>query len=163
MRFEAAIAAGAALFALLLSACTTVQPTRLTTPAGFAEYQRSSIYRIVSPEGVVLRVRTTENKPKQTIDFWSATLERQLSRSGYALISKGSFVPKQLPSPAASSHGAYFEWSAPVGADDYTYLTAIALSGDRIVIVEAAGPIEYYRKHEGQIHSALATLTVEPR
>ncbi len=157
MRFTAA--AGAALIALLLSACTTVQPARLTTPAGFAEYRHSSSFRIVSPEGVVLRVRTTENKPKQTIDFWSATLERQLSQSGYALISKGTFEPKKLPTPAGSTHGSYFVWSAPVGANDYAYLTAIALSGEQIVIVEAAGPIDHYRAHAKAIEEALATLT----
>ena len=163
VRCATATAALMGLFALLVNACTTVQPARITTPAGFAEYQHSSSYRIVSPEGVVLRIRTTENKPTQSIDFWAATLERQLNQSGYALISKGTFEPKNLPTPADSARGAYFEWSAPVGASDYTYLTAIALSGDRIVIVEAAGPIEYYAKHAGQIRNALATLTAQAR
>ncbi|HUX21233.1 MAG TPA: hypothetical protein VMW69_08325 [Spirochaetia bacterium] len=147
------------LIASFLTACTTLD-ARLTTPSGFAEFRHTSDFRIVSPEGVVLRVRTAENKPEQTIDFWAKTLKRQLSQSGYALLAEGTFDPKELPLPAASRNGAYFEWSAPVGTEDYTYLTAVALANDQIVIVEAAGPIEYYKEHEQQIHKALETLTI---
>jgi len=159
MRLRAAALAVAAVIAAFSVSCTTVG-TRLTTPSGFAEFQAAGEYRIISPEGVVLRVRTAENEPVQTLDFWAATLKRQLSQSGYALLAEGTFDPTKLPTPSTSPHGDYFEWSAPVGAEDYTYLTAIALAVDRIVIVEAAGPIEYYKLHAEQIHKALDTLTI---
>lgn len=159
MRLRATAVTVSALFAALVVSCTTVD-TRLATPGGFAEFHQSKDFRIVSPEGVVLRVRTVENKPDQTLGFWAATLKRQLSEEGYSLIAEGAFDPKKLPTPPASPRGAYFEWSAPVGEEDYTYLTAIALARDRIIVVEAAGPMEYYKLHAEQIHKALDTLTI---
>jgi hypothetical protein len=136
----------------LVAGCVT-PPARTDLPTGFAEYRKSTLFTVVSPEGVSLRVKTTENEPRQSLEFWAEALRLHLQRSGYALVDSGEFQSNV-------GKGVRYEWVAPVGEEDWVYMTALSVTGDSIVIVEAAGPYEYYQQHSKEIHSSLETLSL---
>lgn len=153
----AILRAGAAVVLLLAALTGCVTPKGVfDTPEGFAPYRESDLYTIVTPEHVVARIRTTENEPEQSLEFWSEAMKRRLSLGGYALTGEGPFE-----SPAGD--GVYFEWVAPVGREDYGYLTAIAVAGETIIIVEAAGPYELYRTYRDRLTGSLSTLALRDR
>jgi hypothetical protein len=145
---------GAALpaFLALLSSCATSRPV-LAAPRGFAEYRRESVSLAVSPEGVVLRVRLVDNEPAQTLEFWTEALRTQLEGSGYSRLAE-----ETVETPVGKA--MLLEWTAPVGQEDWIYLTGLALSGSRIAVVEAAGAFPLYRKHRAAILDSLRTLEV---
>ena len=64
---------------------------------------------------------------------------------------------EEFSSPAGD--GRSFEWIAPVGEDDWVYLTAIVVADDEILIAEAAGPVEIYEARRSAITAALETIT----
>ena len=144
----AAIVAGV----LVLSGCVTVP--EMDTPAGFARFQNEDLPAAISPDGVVLRLRTTENDPPQTLEFWAKALGRQMSDSGYVLVGEGSF-------DAPAGAGTFFEWLAPVGDEDWIYLTAICVTGEQILIAEAAGRFDLYQLRRDSVIASLSTLQAE--
>jgi hypothetical protein len=145
-------AAAALLVGLLLAGCATVRPV-LEQPKGFAEYRDETAYRAVSPEGVVLRVRLVDNQPAQTLEFWAEALKTQLAKSGYSPAGEEAVETR-------SGKAIILEWVAPVGQEDWIYLTGMALSGSRIAVVEAAGAYPHYKKHRAAILDSLRTLEV---
>ena len=152
------ILVSAALVLILLTGCLT-PPIAFETPDGFAQFEDDIPPRAISPEGVVLRVRTVENDPTQDLDFWSEALERNMTESGYMLLDSGEFDTGELD-------GVFFEWLAPLNDQDWVYLTGIAVTDDLIVIAEAAGPHAHYTGHRDSLLAALsrtAPLTPRPR
>jgi hypothetical protein len=147
VKWAAAIVVFASL--LLLSGCAT-KPA-LEPPDGFAEYTGGEAARAVSPEGVTLSVRWVENEPEQSLSFWRNALRTHLERSGYGLLSEDEFE-------ATAGPGVRFEWVAPVGAEDWIYMTAVVNAGARLAVGEAAGPAELYRSHREAIAQSLETI-----
>jgi hypothetical protein len=145
--------AAALLFAgTLLAGCATLRPV-LEQPKGFAEYRDQSTYRAVSPEGVVVRVRLVANDPPQTLEFWAEALKTQLQKNGYSLV-------REEAAETRAGKGMLLEWAAPVGQEDWIYLTGIAVIGSRIAIAEAAGSYPSYQKHREALLESLRTLDV---
>lgn len=147
------VAAAAFSIAVLLSGCLTPVAV-LEAPQGFAVFERETPFRAVSPEGLVLRARTAKNEPPQDLAFWSRALALQMEQSGYVRAAEGSFS-------ALAGNGTFYEWVAPVGRQDWIYLTAIAVDEQTILIVEAAAPAEDYAKHRAAIRESLGSLAVE--
>jgi hypothetical protein len=142
-----------ALVAALVS-CVTPGPV-LERPAGFALFEGER-YRAVTPEGVVLGVRLVPNDPEQGLRFWAEALKVHMLGSGYRLLAEEPFK-------APIGDGALFEWVAPLGGEDWVYLTAVAVSGRDIALVEAAGPFARYREHRGAVLTSLATINLPSR
>ena len=144
-----------AITVVAVSSCRTTMIT-IETPTGFARYSGYSgaatgDNRAISPEGVVLRIRTEKNDPPQNLAFWTEALKNHLEQSGYKLLGEEEFDSEVGP-------GVLFEWIAPVDQEDWVYLTAIAVVDERIAIVEAAGPYAFYRDYEQAIKRSLATV-----
>lgn len=144
--------AGATLLLAILSACATSPP--VTPPTGFAVYDEAEIVRAVSPEGVRFRVHYEPHEPEQSLEFWQEALRRHLDRSGYGLLFEATFS-------AVSGDGVLFEWVAPVGAEDWVYLTAVVPAGDRLIVAEAAGPSELYSERREAIRGSLESIGSE--
>ena len=144
--------AGATVLLAILSACATSPP--VTPPVGFAVYDEAEVVRAVSPEGVRFRVHYEPHEPEQSLEFWQEALRRHLERSGYGLLSEATFS-------AVSGDGVLFEWVAPVGAEDWVYLTAVVPAGDRLIVAEAAGPAELYRERREEIRESLESIGSE--
>jgi hypothetical protein len=144
----------AVLTALVLMLAGCAATPEADVPAGFAEFPERSGTLAISPEGVGFEIRVTDNEPEQDLAFWAEALERHMIDSGYLLYEQRSFV-------ALAGEGTAFEWLAPVGSDDWLYLTAIVVEGDAIVIAEAAGPYEFYQEHRDDMLAALETISVD--
>ncbi|MFP4565090.1 MAG: hypothetical protein ACLFNX_01220 [Spirochaetaceae bacterium] len=142
--------AGAVAATIALLATCAGTPS-VVPPEGFAVYDDPEIVRAVSPEGVRFRVRYEAHEPEQSLEFWREALRRHLERSGYGLLAEESFS-------AVAGDGALFEWVAPVGTEDWIYLTAVLPAGDRLIIAEAAGPAELYRARRGAIAESLESI-----
>ncbi|TFH06167.1 MAG: hypothetical protein E4H09_00790 [Spirochaetales bacterium] len=74
--------------------------------------------------------------------------------SGYVLVGDDSFT-------SSAHEGHYYEWLAPVGEEDWIYLTAISVVEDQIVVAEAAGRFDLYEKRRRALVDALSTLAIE--
>ena len=126
----------------------------VSTPEDFAEIegQGRNRYLAVSPEGVRFSLRTVKNYPEQKIVFWQEALQNRMEEAGYALIDG----PEKIS--AKKGEGVFFEWGAPYQGKDYLYFTGLFLSGKKIVIAEAAGPYELYKKYRDTILQTLENL-----
>lgn len=137
---------------IVLGSCTTPAVV-FEVPQGFARYQENGRQGAISPEGVLLSAYKTENEPEQSLEFWAEALELQLTEAGYLLLVDGEFSTPQVD-------GRYFEWMAPLGEEDWVYLTAFCVDGGSIGVIEAAGPYETYDRYRQRIRESLETVTI---
>lgn len=136
----------------LFGACATPKVS-FEVPDGFARYVEDGRQSAISPEGLLLTAYREDNEPPQTAEFWSEALERHLSNAGYRLLDDGVFSTTECD-------GRYFEWVAPLGEEEWVYLSAFCVDGAKIAVVEAAGPYEIYRRYRGEIRTGLETIAV---
>jgi hypothetical protein len=133
-----------------LCSCTRITAEK---PEGFAEAKKDTSYHAISPEGLLYRVRYVKNYPKKEIEFWQEALKNQLIKEGYHFIEEKEF---ELP----GRKGVMFEWGAPYGNENYIYLTAIAVFGDRIAVAEAAGEHALYHLYRDALIKSLSTISL---
>ena len=154
-RYSWSAAAGAARilsFVLILAgltSCATVPSVE--APEGFAVYERTDDFLAVSPEGVRFKVRYEKNDPEQDVSFWREALEIHLDHSGYAKLAGDTFETPE-------EEGFWIEWVAPVGQEDWIYLTAVTVHDERIAIAEAAGSFQMYKKYRESLFHSLQSL-----
>jgi hypothetical protein len=110
----------------------------ISLPEGFALIDKSPVYRAISPEGVRLRVRKTDNYPEQTVLFWDDALSSDLQNRGY--ISVDSKISTEW---GGSSPFTLSLWALPLGNEDYLYLTGLRLNRGKLEILEISGKAEY--------------------
>jgi hypothetical protein len=111
-------------------------------PDGFALIDKFPVYKAISPEGVRLRIRDTDNYPEQSVDFWVDALTTDLQNRGY--------LPVESTSGDEWGNDKTFNsllWAVPWGNEDYLYLTALRLTNGKIEILEMAGKAEFMLKY----------------
>lgn len=135
-----------------LASCNTPAVV-FEVPEGFARYVEDGRQAAISPEGVLVSAYRTENEPEQTISFWTEAVELQLAQAGYLLLAEGEFT-------TPNGDGYFFEWMAPLGEEDWVYLTAFCVDGGSIGVVEAAGPYDTYNRYRERIRESLRTMTI---
>ncbi len=133
-----------------LASCFTPRAA-IATPDGFSPYTGKGDVRLISPEGMRMRVRIEENEPSQSLDFWATALRGHMTDAGYTLVDHGT---------VSAAGGVWFEWVAPVHGEDWIYLTALRVSGNHIVVVESAAVEALYRTYRPALHAALPTAQV---
>jgi hypothetical protein len=134
--------------ACLLCACKTIPRN---VPEGFAAYKGNGIFRAVSSDGVMYRIRNEENKPFAELPFWKTALKKHMLDSGYRFIGESDITSDGRP-------GYQLELSAPLGDKDYIYLIALFVNGDRLVIAEASGEAVTFRKHRDSVTAAVSRM-----
>jgi hypothetical protein len=141
----------------ILSAAGCAKP-KVDKPKGFAEVETGMfsgpVYKAVSPEGMLYKVRTVKNYPSMELGFWGDSLKNQLIKEGYHL------TGEEMDLNTEGSEGVLFEWILPYGNDDYIYMTAVLLSGSRIIIAESAAEHTVYKKYRGSILDSLKTVSL---
>jgi uncharacterized tellurite resistance protein B-like protein len=111
-------------------------------PAGFALIDKSPEFLAISPEGVRMRVRKTENYPEKDAAFWQEALFSYLSGRGYIGLSE-EVSKLQFEN---QSFAVRF-WGVPYGNEDYIYITGIKQERSSIQILEIAGPAQYVKDY----------------
>jgi hypothetical protein len=110
---------------------------KATAPEGFAPGRKGCRFSAISPDDVVMRVRTDKTRRAADLAFWKEAMRTRMKDAGYHVVSEGDIT-------SASGPGALLELSAPDGQQDDTYLVALFVDGRRLVIVEAAGEVSRF-------------------
>ncbi|MEL6761667.1 MAG: hypothetical protein AAFP04_14865 [Myxococcota bacterium] len=140
--------------AIAILSTAACMPFQASSPDGFAAYEEDGEFRAVSPEGITFRVRAEDNEPPADLEFWSEALKNRMSDAGYVVVSDGSVDAK-------NGSGYRLELAAPIGELDYSYLVAIFVHGDDIVVVESAGEVGQFAARRDAIESALTNLRLK--
>lgn len=143
--------------ALLLILCLVMGCVHTTAgngkriPAGFAPYTQAGKIKAVSPEGIIYRVRSVDNKPFAELTFWKEALKKRMLDAGYIFLN-------EAPIEADAQEGYLLELTAPYGQQDYTYLMAVFVRGKKIIIAEAAGEVSDLAARRAAILEAIQNL-----
>ena len=123
----------------------------MPAPEGFAPYSRPARFAAVSPDDVKLRLRIFRNKPKADLEFWKEAVRIRFAQAGYRVVGVEDLV-------ATGGPLALIALAAPSGAHDYSYHVAIAVDGNRIIVVEMVGEAARFEAHQAAMRTALAGL-----
>jgi hypothetical protein len=137
------------LAALLLGACGA--PFHAGAPKGFAPLDSEDPFRAVTPEGVMYRVRHEPNQPRADLQFWRKALKQRMDEAGYVFVDDGEIKASAVP-------GYRLELAAPFGPQDYAYLIALFVNGDKLTLVEAAGEVSQLREHRNELLAAIRRI-----
>ena len=133
---------------LAVGACAGVDGK---APADFAELDDWGALRAVSADGVMYRLRREKNDPEADVGFWREALKKRMLDAGYVFVSESDFKMRDAA-------GALFEWAAPVGLEDYSYLIGFSVQGSKILLAEATGEVTRLTKHRDAILEAMGTV-----
>lgn len=134
---------------LLLNSCS---PFTTTLPDGFASYGGILKKRSVSPNQVVFRVRQVKNKPYAGFDFWREALPKRMRDAGYRIVSDSVVTVKDRKA-------LILEMITPLGSYDYSYIVMMSIRKKKILIAEAAGTVDEFRKQRKKVFAALYTTS----
>ena len=147
------------LVGILLVILTACSEFTIEKPEGFAEieiafFEKGDVlYKAVSPEGVLFKVKTAKNYPRMELEFWAKALSAQLQKEGYTLIGE------EQRFKAGKKEGAYLKWALPFGNASYIYITSILVCDDKILITEAAGEHTLFKKYEDSIILSMQSIS----
>ncbi|MCP4745805.1 MAG: hypothetical protein GY874_06630 [Desulfobacteraceae bacterium] len=140
-------------FALLgfvfLCSCAYTVPQ---VPEGFAQYEKVKDIKAISPDGVMYRVRVEDNKPYAELSFWKEAYKNRMIETGYTFLRESDIKTKKV------LKGYLLELTAPVGLQDYTYLTVVFVRDKELIIVEAAGEVLKLKDRRDAIIKAIRNL-----
>ncbi|HEX2736167.1 MAG TPA: hypothetical protein VHM70_31415 [Polyangiaceae bacterium] len=136
--------------ALALGGCA--RPYDMQMPTSFRAYDESRPLKGITPDGVMLKVRTVDNYPKGSLEFWTEAMSEHLVRQGYALSSKRCFKT------ASSLAGCRLDFLLPHGSQDWVLSETVFVDADNIHLVEAAGPYDRFSKFDQELQQALLTF-----
>ena len=138
---------------IMLLSCSL--PFTTVAPDGFATYRnRGRVFRSVSHDRVVYRVRRIKNRPYAGFDFWREALPKQMGDAGYRIISDTVVT-------VGNRSALVLEMATPVGAYDYSYMVMMQVKGKKILIAEAAGVVDEFQKHKKNILAALEKTVIK--
>jgi hypothetical protein len=136
--------------ALAAAACS--RPYAMDRPHAFREYTESHDLRLITADGIMLKVRKTDNYPKATLGFWADAMNTHLQEQGYAAKSKQCFKT------ASGLDGCTLDFLVPHGAQDWVLSETLFVVDDDIYLVEVAGPYDRYAKIERQLAQSYKTF-----
>jgi hypothetical protein len=141
-----------ALGAALLFWCAGCAHFKAVMPDGFARYRGESVFRAVSPDGIVFKVHHTANKPYAELPFWQEALSTRMQNAGYTLIDSSKATISGCPA-------FFIEVAAPLGNDDESYLIAVILDKKQLIIAEAAGEAVKFRNRKDAVVEAIKKIS----
>ncbi len=124
----------------------------LAEPDGFKRYEDADAIRMITADGVMLKVREVENYPEGTLDFWTDAFTRHFEAQGYVAHAEHCF------STTAGLPGCTLDFLLPHGADDWVFSETLFVIEDTIVLVEVAGPFARYQPVAENLKRALVTF-----
>ena len=141
--------------ASILAGC--VGEVRMDLPESFVPVGQSErgLYdmRAVSADGDVLATRKISTDGKGTIEFWSKAVTNQLAEQrGYKLLKT------EAVKSAGGAAGTLLTFSARRSGTPFTYMVALFIKGDSILVAEAGGKAENIKAQSAQVRKALLSV-----
>ena len=125
----------------------------MDAPPEFVKYQSGhGDFAWTTADGVRVKARDVKNDPKADLPFWVDAVKRHLTARGYAAKSDQCF------DTTAGRKACTVEWLVPRGSEDWVFGVTLFVTGDRVTLVEAAGPFPRYHAVEGKLNAALRTF-----
>lgn len=137
--------------ALLLTACGATH--RLDAPPAFRGYAEADGLRLISADGVRIAAREVDNEPVADLPFWVDAMKRHLDKRGYALAAEDCFTTE------AGQKGCTLDFVLPYGAEDWVMSETVFVYGDKVVLVEAAGPFPRFQAIAESYKKSLRSFT----
>ncbi len=156
MNLARGLAAASGVFLALVSAGCGRHYT-ITDPPSFKRFEGGEGLRLITADGVMLRVREVENYPAADLKFWVEAMKRHLEQQGYAARGEPRFFETRKGLP-----GARLLFLVPRGPEDWVFGETVFVVGKRIVLVETAGPYPRHVPLEDEIDEALLTFDPGP-
>jgi hypothetical protein len=127
----------------------------LTPSTSFREYEDADDLKLVTADGVMVKVRTVENYPEASLEFWTDALSQHLDKQGYAKKSQSCFKTQ------SGLDGCTLDFLLPHGAEDWVLSETVFVAGDTVYLVEAAGPFERFAKVEKEYTASLRSFRLD--
>ena len=123
-------------------------------PANFVAVDKSALdgydVRAVSADGVAVGLRSQSNPKNGSVEFWAEAIQNELTAS------KGYKLEKEEPLTSASgASGKLLVFSAQQSGADFTYMLAVFVRGDAILIAEAGGKADAVKPKMDALKAAL--------
>jgi len=143
-----------ALAAVAAVGCTA---HTMTLPANFVPFDKpgGGMYfaRGVSADGVVVGLRSEQNRKEGTIDFWAEAVRNQLTEGkGYR------FQGGEDVACASGQRGRLLTFTADESGVNFTYLIALFVQPQAVLIAEAGGKTEALKAKTDEIKKAFASI-----
>lgn len=138
--------------ALVLLAAGCARGYAMDRPPAFREYTESHNLKLITPDGVMLKVRTVDNYPKAALGFWVDAMKGHLEEQGYASKSKDCFKTQ------SGLDGCTLDFLVPHGATDWVMSETLFVNDDDIYVIEVAGPFDRYTQVEKQLAQSYRTF-----
>lgn len=136
---------------LVTSGCTTTS-VKMSAPDGFAVYKDSAGFRAISADAVIYQIRELENKPSADLEFWKKALKKQMIDSGYHFVAELDF-------DGVAGRGYLIELAAPVQREDYSYLLALYVNKNRLIVIESTGEVSKVKQYRAGIITAMQNIS----
>jgi len=127
---------------------------RLVLPKDFVELEQARPYefRGVSADGTNLAVRVERNPKQGTQQFWSKAITNELTGRGYKL------QKKQPVENTSGRKGELLSFSIERSGQEFTYLLALYVTEQEVLIAEAGGKSEAIRPRLEEIKRSLLSV-----
>ena len=129
----------------------------MNEPPSFKRYHESEQYKLITADGMLLKVREVENYPRAALDHWVDAMRLHLTEQGYAIRSEECFETER------KLRGCTLGFLAPLGAEDWVLNETLFVVEDTIYLVEAAGPAKRFTAVDDELKTALRTFDPEGR
>jgi hypothetical protein len=131
-------------------------PATMDLPAGFMEIEQPGgeyDVRAVSAEDVVVTMRSEDGGKEPTLAFWSRAIEKELTgRRGYTLTDTEDVISE------SGTPGVLMTFDVTQQATTMTYMAAVFIRGQKVIITESAGPADAVKPITADLRKALLSV-----
>jgi hypothetical protein len=136
--------------------CSSV--STLSTPEGFAHFDKERNYRAASADAVSISSYVIESKAMQEdnpLATWVKEADRVLVSKGYIALSTNQITLR------TGLAGTYSEYEVMYNAEPWIYSLLVVKDDGRIVVAEVSGEKSVYLKRKERILESLKTIVVK--
>ncbi len=153
-----ALVAALAVFALA-GAAACGRPFKIETAPGMVELddpQPGHDFRAMTPEGVVVGVRTVDTAGRGNLEFWTRTIGlRMRQMNGYALLGEADVQSRD------GTPGKELRFGHDDNGKPYSYRVRLFVAQSRLFVVEWGGPTEQVERYRPSLDWMQASLKVK--
>ena len=125
---------------------------RIDSPDTFKRFESGEGLRLITADGVRMKAREVANYPKADLPFWTDAMGRHLEARGYKKLGERCFATKK------ALKGCTLDFMVPRGASDWVLSETIFVDGERLLVVEVAGPYDRWAPLQKDIAASLETF-----
>ena len=147
------------LLSVLVAACVScTSVSTMSTPEGFAHFDKERNYRAVSADAVSISSYVIESKSMQEdnpLATWVKEADRVLVSKGYTALSINQITLGNGLS------GAYSEYEVMYNAEPWIYSSLVVKDNGRLIVTEVSGEKNIYLIRKEKILEAFKTIEVK--